>query len=277
MHDLRLISVVRRSVTVASGVLRELRGAGAHATDMRSLMRLCTDIVLFRVLRVWPAFGSAGKLRAIRLDDMSITYRLNRGDIQSIREVWLNESYRLPPDHGPKVVLDLGADIGLTSVWLAKQYGCTRIVGVEPDAGNAALARRNLEANGINGEVVEAAAGPTDGTGFFAFSSHSNLGRLVAAESSSARTHVATLTPESILRSAGLEHVDLCKIDIEGGEGALFLKGDTTWLARVDAIVAELHPTVIDSSAVIRAIDSAGLYYRPPGSTGCKLEFFARA
>ena len=70
---------------------------------------------------------------------VTITYRFNKGDIWSVREVWLFECYRPPFEIAIDHVLDLGANIGLTSLWLAKRYGCGRIIAVEPSAANARL------------------------------------------------------------------------------------------------------------------------------------------
>ena len=44
-------------------------------------------------------------------------------DIFEIREVWIDEAYRLTDGFSPMVVVDLGAHIGLTTLWLAKRYG----------------------------------------------------------------------------------------------------------------------------------------------------------
>jgi tRNA1(Val) A37 N6-methylase TrmN6 len=69
-----------------------------------------------------------------------VCYRLNKGDLHSIREVWFEEAYRLPFEDPSGTLLDLGANIGLTGVWLAKRYAIERVIAVEPDCDNAMLA-----------------------------------------------------------------------------------------------------------------------------------------
>lgn len=263
----------RNPVLFVRGVAWELAKARQHASDTRSLVRLCIDILLFRVLFLLPRIAVRGRLRTVRLDGASITYRLNRGDIQGIREVWYLQAYRVPFGPEPRTVLDLGANIGLTSVWLARTYGCDRVVGVEPDPENVALARRNLAQNGVRGEIIEAAVGPSNGTAPFARSSHSNLGSLVLLQGPT--VDVAVRDPQSLLAEAGLGTVDLCKLDIEGGEGPLLLEGDGAWLSAVRSLIAELHETVIDATAVIAAIEARGLRYYPAGADGRQLEFFS--
>ena len=103
-------------------------------------------------------------------DGTRLTYRRNRGDIQAIREIWLDEVYSPPREaQGLPNVVDLGANIGFTSVYLARRLRPACIVAVEPDPENARILRRNLEQNDIHSIVIEAAVGPYDGTtGFLA-------------------------------------------------------------------------------------------------------------
>ena len=202
-------------------------------------------------------------LRELRLrDGVTISYRLNRGDLQSIREVWLDEEYRLPADAAPyETLVDLGGNIGLTSLWLAKTYGYKTVVTVEPSADNAELVRINLANNDVDATVIEAAVGPHDGTAVFAASEESNMGRLGTDGDSS--IEVKLLSMASILGQAGVAgQIDLMKLDIEGGEEQL-VDGDLGWLNNVRRIVAELHPAIVDTEKVIAAIEKSGLTFVP--------------
>lgn len=274
----RLVSRARqpRPQSFVRGLLRELAAVRRHASDTSSLARLSADFLLFRVLFAFPGLAAKPRLRTIRLDGSIITYRLNRGDIQGIREVWFEEAYRVPFGPLPRTILDLGANIGLTSVWLTSRYGCERIVGIEPDPTNVVLARRNLEDNDVPGVIIEAATGPVDGRASFAPSGSSNVGVVVSSPARAGATiEIDVLTPRSILRRLGLPQVDLCKLDIEGAEGPLLLTGDPSWLGDVRSILAELHDA-IDVGAVTAAIEAGGLRHYPAGVDGRKTEFFSR-
>ena len=190
-----------------------------------------------------------------------ITYRLNRGDIQSIREVWMDGGYTLPFDIDPGIMVDLGANIGLTSVWLARRYGFSRIVAVEPLASNAHLARINLDANGIEADVVKAAVGPRDGMAMFEESAHSNLGRLGTKGTEVPMVSMPTLQQ----RLPPGTRISLLKIDIEGAEEALFA-GDVGWLDRIDSIIIELHPSEEACDRTIRRLVRRGFRFLPSGA-----------
>jgi FkbM family methyltransferase len=157
-------------------------------------------------------------------------------------------------------MIDLGAHIGLTSLWFAHRYGCS-IIAVEPSPTNVRVARLNLERNGIKAEVIEAAVGPDDGEGYFAEDKDSNLGH-IASEG----YRVRVLSMKTLL--SGLPEgaiIDLVKMDIEGGEGPL-LRQNLEWLSRVKSIIAEFHPHLIDYPEAIRSIEQQGFRYLPAGS-----------
>ncbi len=185
---------------------------------------------------------------------------MNRGDIQGIREVWYDNVYRLPFHTAVGTVVDLGANIGLTSVYLAKRYGAQFIVAVEPDPGNAALTRRNLQQNAIKASVIEAAIGPEDATVRFSCQADSNLGHV-----SPEGREVPMISMETLCRSQALQRIDVLKMDIEGGEQQL-LSGPIQWLSRVRSIIAEFHPEIIDYPGCIARIENVGLRWIRPGT-----------
>jgi FkbM family methyltransferase len=218
------------------------------------------DFALSRFTDLVPR-GQRNRLREVRLrGDTKIRYRLNKGDLHSIREIWFEEAYRLPFEDPSGVLLDLGANIGMTSVWLAKRFSFTQVIAVEPDPSNAALARQNFELNGIAGHVLEAAIGPLDGTARFKFSELSNLGRL-----SEEGSLVSMISVGTLIKTFNVAKLALIKIDIEGGEQALF-DGPTGWLASTDAIIIEFHPTIVDYPRLTRLVSSHGFRYIPAHS-----------
>jgi hypothetical protein len=58
------------------------------------------------------------------------------------------------------------------------------------------------------------------------------------------------------------EEIDLVKMDIEGGEEEL-LSANLSWLSRTKAIIAELHPPLIDYQKTIKIIEKEGFQYIP--------------
>jgi FkbM family methyltransferase len=251
---------IRKLGIVLKGFASDVRGTVTNTADVASGVRLLRDFALARVISLIPA-SERNRVREVTFTgDTKIRYRLNKGDLQAIKEIWFQECYR--PHFGDPVgtLLDLGANIGMSSVWLAKKYPVSQVIAVEPDPRNAAIARQNFEANGLRGQVLEAAIGPQDGTGRFASSDHSILGRL-----SQEGDPVTVMSIESIKKKFDIKRFALVKIDIEGGEQAL-LDGPCDWLQLTDAIIVEFHPEVVDYPRLVSQITSCGFRYIPTNS-----------
>jgi FkbM family methyltransferase len=254
MRPGRFISLVR---TFAKDILATY----SIAADARSCFRLTLDFVLSRFIWIVPK-RRRNRVREVNfLGDVKIRYRLNKGDLHSIREIWSQEAYRLPFPVTTGVLLDLGANIGMASVWLTKKYKFTRVIAVEPDSSNAALVRENLELNGINGRVLEAAVGPNEPSARFQSSEYSNQGKL-----SECGSLVPVTTVSTIVETCAVTRLALVKIDIEGSEQSLF-DGPLEWLSRTDAIIIEFHPTVVNYPGLTALVSSKGFKYIPAGSS----------
>ena len=197
--------------------------------------------------------------RAIDMSNGSrFHYRRNKGDLQSIREIWLEQHYRLPEwVRDRTTLLDLGGNIGMTTLWLAKEYGFSDIVVVEPDESNYAILERNFHENDVNVKTIKAAIGPTDGEICFAADECSNQGHI-----SDQGITVPMASMKTVLQHFGDRPVDLIKMDIEGGEEFL-VSQNCEWMDSINFVITELHPSIIDVSKVISAFADHGLTYYP--------------
>jgi FkbM family methyltransferase len=252
--------------------LGEGRQAAELAADARSARRLRADFILSRLLRFGRLPGYNVLRQVTMRSGLVVNYRLNRGDLQSLREVLVEEVYRCELPLIPKTILDLGANIGLASVWLSRLSQSERsrssgikpemIVAIEPVPENAAVARLNFESNAIAGEVIQAAAGLVDREGWFEQRAESNLGQLGRPGSNPAadtenRIRVPVIGVASLLDRFPSGTVDLVKMDIEGGEAEL-LGGDVGWLRQVKMLMVEWHDELADSAPLIRNVEGAG-------------------
>jgi FkbM family methyltransferase len=237
----------------------------------RSRLQLMGDYILSHVLFALPRSIVNRERQITTKSGIKISYRLNRGDLQGIREVWCDEVYRLPFAAPAGAFLDLGANIGLTTVWMATHNQFSRIIAIEPDCENATLATKNIQQNGIPGEVLQAAVGPSDGTVCFQKAAWSNLGH-VGEEG----TPVRAVCVSSLLNELGLDGFGLVKVDIEGGEQALFL-GPSEWLRHTGAMVVEFHPNMVDYPLLTKTVASQGFEYIPasPRNMDCFLRIAA--
>ncbi len=142
------------------------------------------------------------------------------------------------------VVVDVGANIGVNTVYVAQRVGPRgRVWAVEPAADNLAVLRDNVERNGLgNVTVAPVAAGRTSETRQFFL-----RGAISAVNSFYEESVYAQVTDVVKVQSEPLDvlvegNVDLVKIDVEGAE--LDVLGGMTRLLRSPHIrlVVEWHP-----------------------------------
>jgi len=148
-------------------------------------------------------------------------------------------------------MVDVGANWGyftLVGAFLTGPSG--RVLSIEADRAAADAVRANVVANGFtNVEVVNVAATDTPRELRFRHyeAEHArtagNYGLAETAHDDRADTVVTGRPLDDILDERGVEHVDVLKMDIEGGEAAA-LRGLARRLSAglVDSIVLELHP-----------------------------------
>ena len=146
------------------------------------------------------------------------------------------------PIHGwtYRSVLDCGANGGLFAAY-ARSQGKDMLrayVGVEPDPDSFELLSEMVRVRGMQpiSTLFQAAVAGEDGTAKFDTSGDSWVHRL----SDRGELEVQTFSVNSLLDRAGLDEVDLLKLDIEGGEKQV-LEAWPTWRDRVRCIVVELH------------------------------------
>jgi FkbM family methyltransferase len=217
-----------------------------------ALLRLTADRESYREfmrMRSQPEHTSQGEkeveLRMGRLAGRPIRVREGTADVDTVWDVFVH-GYHLPPAkvqrRGMHLVWDLGANIGLTMADMALRWPESRVVGVELDADNAALARRNFEPWDDRAELIEAAVWPEDGETWYhrwpGATSAYHVHEPTPAEKPQGPV-VPTLSLNTLLERTG-GPVAFVKMDIEGAERDV-LTQNTEWAAQVGCIKVEVH------------------------------------
>ena len=116
-------------------------------------------------------------------------------------------------------VVDIGANIGLYTLLLAKQVGETgHVWAFEPDQGNAAMLRHNVTANGYsNVTVVSRAVGATSGQGIlYLCDAHHGDHRIFQGQGHRRKIPIEIVALDDFFLPG--QRIDLIKIDVEGVE-----------------------------------------------------------
>jgi FkbM family methyltransferase len=193
------------------------------------------------------------KLISLRVVGTSkpVLVRMGTSDLRTAREIFLRQEYSevVARIRDPvRVIVDLGANIGVSVRLWQEAFQEVRIIAVEPDHENLAVCRSNVALSGGQGVVfLEAAAAgrPRDVALDRRFEEWSFRITEPRPDDPSrepdVRTIVRAMTLPDILSYAGVDgDVDLLKCDIEGAEAEVFADCGA-WLRRVRRIVVEVH------------------------------------
>lgn len=117
-----------------------------------SRIRLLKNTLLFHLNNAFKRLGIRDAVFLVRVRvgayrDRCVTLRRLTGDIFILFEVLMDQCYNIPdlmlaPDK-VHVIIDCGANIGITSLFLAARYPNARIYSIEPNEENFELLRRN--------------------------------------------------------------------------------------------------------------------------------------
>ena len=161
----------------------------------------------------------------------------------TLREIFLARDYEesLPAATRARVVIDAGANIGLSAVFFAHRFPGARIIAIEPESANFELLCRNTRPypniTAVHGALWNR-SGQVDvvdpGRGEHGFVTADNRGKVDAREA------VPCFSVADLMRLHGLQHVDLLKVDIEGAEKEVF-ESAHDWIGHVGSVVVELH------------------------------------
>lgn len=140
-----------------------------------------------------------------------------------------------------KFILDLGANVGYASAFLASRYPQARILAVEPDPRNFELCCRNLKPYGDRIRVLKGAVWSQCSKLALSHELGDGMATQVMAVKRESEADVVAWDIPALLDLAHVETADLVKIDIEGSEAELFAVDAGRWLPRVHNICIELH------------------------------------
>ncbi len=224
---------------IGAGAFREL---GRQAHYQRELARMLgwPRALRFRGARLGGKWGLHDRA-TVRLHPPDLLHpielRLVSTDARVYGQVLTRAEYAAVAVASARVIVDCGANIGLTSAWLLSRCPDARVIAIEPFPDNAELCRRNLAAYGSRATVIEAAV--------WSRCDRLVLDHLDAGEwevrvrpaAPGERGDVAAID----LPSLGLDRIDILKIDIEGSEAELFAEHTDRWLPGVANLAIELH------------------------------------
>jgi FkbM family methyltransferase len=222
----------------------ELAFAARICSDLRSTLLLAVRTVQFHWgngRSITPRLDSPFEIN-VRLgrSDVRLTLRPYAGDLFVFYEVHLHQCYALPKHlsdpRGVRTILDCGANIGLTAIYLAEHYPAARVLAIEPHPENFKLLCANT-AFQKRITPIQACVAASSGKRKFLTVDKPAWGNRTNETGEGIEVPVATI--DSLCRDHDVDFIDILKIDIEGAEKEVF--SHSAFLSQVGLVVIELH------------------------------------
>jgi len=177
---------------------------------------------------------SPGKPRTHRLFGNDLSFLSTTELLHGFKEIFLDEIYKQELPAKP-FIIDCGANIGLSVIYIKSLYPDAEIMAFEPDEQNFKLLEKNVRSFGFTGVTLKKEAVWVEDT-VLKFANEGSMSSKINTDA-----HHATINVNAArLKNYLVRKVDFLKIDIEGAEYAVLrdIKDD---LRLVNNLFVEYH------------------------------------
>lgn len=186
--------------------------------------------------------AKSGKLGEINASKWNSSFKLRPGttDFDTYEHVFALDQYRIPIDFEPSIIIDGGANIGMSAIYYARKYPSSKIISLEVSPTNCELLTHNTR-DFKNVKVI--CKGVWNESGHLRIMDEgagANAFMVERVDTPSENTIPATSLGD-IMQQEGVDVLDIVKLDIEGAEREVFEKNYESWLPRTRLLIVELH------------------------------------
>lgn len=175
-------------------------------------------------------------------NNIIIKIRKESTDLMALTHVWLIEEYSKPgfEINSEDIVIDVGAHIGLFTLY-ASQF-CTKgkIYSFEPVKENYNLLLKNIKSNNLNQENCFNLAVSNSNQPIKLYLNEDESGHSMLSESNQSTT-VDSISLQKFFDENNIERCNFLKLDCEGAEYEILKNLPITYLKKIDKMVIEYH------------------------------------
>jgi FkbM family methyltransferase len=217
--------------------------------SFRNLIKVLLRSRSWRFTRDMMRQSANSSLACLRWSGRDLFYRSGTADPFVLNQILFRSGkkaeYYVPPALNPKVILDIGSNIGASVLYFHERFPGATIFGFEPHPDTFAVLQKNVaQLSGVRvfnyglGAANQRIAARADQVNFGAFNTRGEF-KDRGYPDSPVECEVRRL--DDVLRELGIAQVDLIKIDCEGAEADVFSTLSDEVLNRCQWIVGEFH------------------------------------
>lgn len=177
------------------------------------------------------------------VQNKKIWIRWNSSDVNVFYHTFIEHEYSMPfKIENPLLIIDAGANNGLTALLFTKKFPHAKIIAIEPESSNFNFLLKNTMSLG---NIIPLQFG--------LWSSDKNLKienpenekwAFVTNEVTYGEKYdIKGISVDTLIVNYKIKTIDIFKIDIEGAEKEIFSKNEEKWLPKTKWIVIEVHGT----------------------------------
>lgn len=192
--------------------------------------------------------AATGKTRVYEYKGKKIFYKSPKELLYALKEIFVEDIYHLQLPPKPYII-DCGANIGLSVIYLKQRFPDAEILAFEPDRINFELLQKNTQSFNLQQILLKNEAVWTDETELKFTSDGTMSSKIEAASTKNSVTVKATRLKNYLNRK-----VDFLKIDIEGAEYQV-VKDIQHQLMHVNNLFLEYHGSFQQNNELIEILD----------------------
>jgi len=150
----------------------------------------------------------------------------------------------------PKIIFDVGANIGIESIRFIKLFPNSKLIAIEPELSNFGLLEKNLK-DYKNCITVNKAVWNKKGNLTITNRSEKNSQTFIVQEKNLLKNKkVESLSLKNLIDDLKISMIDILKIDAEGSEEMIFDESCDEWISLVKVIIVECPDNDADYSTM---------------------------
>jgi FkbM family methyltransferase len=175
-------------------------------------------------------------------NNIKIKIRTNSTDIMQLGTVWLIEDYKNSGFNinDDDMIIDVGAHIGLFSLFISQQCKKGKIFAYEPIEKNFNILKENIELNKIKNVIYFNSAVSNQSNKLKIFIDSDDSAHSIF-ESDKKFIEVNSTTIKSIFDENKIKNCNLLKLDCEGAEYQIIESIPKEYFLKIDKMIIEYH------------------------------------
>lgn len=196
-----------------------------------------------------------------------IILRKNTSDLLVLNQVIRQQEYaplldlvlKYSDREAIKIIVDAGANIGLSSLYFNTLFPNACVYAIEPSERNFLVMQENIEVNSIKVVALNKALLPSKGKVKLRNTFRDKKDWSTQVAPSDSEDDIEAIPLSDLKRDYNLDVIDVLKLDIEGHEYELFeSKTFLTELERIRFIAIEVHEEYADRITIINLLQERG-------------------